>query len=245
MHRIVTLVSQGTESLEHHTGWEPPGGSGVYRRRLLLWRNFTNRRRRCKILLVLDGQAFFAFGQPESRQHWRAEERLKKCSSPLVVCAIPASQKRYEEYVGWSLEPGHYSPSGARHAQFLVEAVLPYLTTYFPRAELSGLIGSSAGGVAALYAGWSNPSVYPALACLSAGRHYFRELLNRFEGLPAPRVYLSCGDRGMDRGFVQENKFFANRLKARGCEVTLHLHQGEHCETVWGRRIPSLLNHFL
>lgn len=229
--------------LERHTGWERPGGTGVYRRRLMLWRNFTHSRRKANLLVFLDGQNLFETAHRGPTPHWVGEKHFAACQEPLLVCAVPASRRRYPEYVGWSEE--HYHPAGAAHADFLVHAVLPYLLTLYPNLRLRALVGASAGGVAALYTGWSYPELFPGVACLSAGRHYFQELLDRFPGLPAPCLYLSCGNRGMDAGFVEENRRFARSLEQRGAQVRLRLHQGDHSEPVWSRRLPDLLSYFL
>lgn len=230
-------------TLERHTEWEPKGGTGVYRRRLLLWKNFSRPNRRAHLLLFLDGQNLFQTGHVGNNPHWAAEKYLWKCQEPLLVVAIPASRRRYPEYVGWSQE--HYDHAGERHADFLVHSVLPYLWSLYPNTRLRALVGASAGGVAALYTAWCYPKLFPGVGCLSAGRHYFTELLERFEGGPAPKVYLSCGNRGMDSGFQTANRELAHALKARNCEVRLRLHQGDHSEPVWSRRLPDLLDFFV
>ncbi len=246
MSLVTILKSAAGWRLEQHTKWEPPGGSGVYRRRLLVWSNVLDRRRCCRILVCLDGQNVFAFGKSLGEPHWSGEEQLSKYAPPnTVFCAFPASSRRYQEYVGWSLEPGHYSPSGERHAEAVMSSLLPYLLRRFPRGRVCGLLGASAGGVAALYTGWRFPGRLPAVACLSAGRHYFGELLTRSPGLPSERIFLSCGDSGMDREFVEQNRWFAKKLRQRGAEVDLVLHRGEHTESVWGRRLPRLLERLL
>lgn len=231
--------------IERHTDWEPQGGSGVYRRRLVVWRNFARSNRHCRLLLFLDGQNLFETAHDGPIPHWSAERHLSQIDEPLLVVAVPASRRRYPEYVGWSEEPGHYSSAGASHADFLVHSVLPYLYANYPNAKLRGLIGASAGGVAALYTGWCYPEVFPGIGCLSAGRHYFDELLDRFEGLPSPKVYLSCGNRGMDIDFIEQNRKFAADLRKRGAEIQLRLHQGDHSEPVWSRRLPDLLKFLL
>lgn len=243
MSRIAIFPDQGLGHLEQHSNWEPLGGSGVYRRRLTLWRNFTNPRRHCQLLLFLDGQNTFQIGHQGSNPSWSAEHHLIKYPRPLLAVAIPASHRRYPEYVGWSRE--HYSPSAAKHARLLASFIVPYILSLYPRAQLQGLIGASAGGVAALYAGWTHPCLYPGIACLSAGRHYFRELLETFTGVPAPKVYLSCGNKGMDLDFQSANQEFAQALRRRGADLRLRMHQGDHSEPVWNRRLPDILKTFL
>jgi len=243
---IYTYPDEDLGYLERHSQWEPEGGTGVYRRSLFVWKNFTQRWTPCDLLLFLDGQHLFgAARESEKAPTWHAEKKLANWEYPLVVVGIPASRRRYPEYIGWSNEPGHYSSSGERHAAFLVDFVVPYLKSLYPRARLKGLIGASAGGVAALYTGWLYPRAFPTIGCLSAGRHYFPELLERFERRPARNIYLSCGDRGMDREFIHQNKWFAAEMKARGANVRARWHRGDHSERVWGRRLPDLLNFFL
>lgn len=243
MSTIYAYPDEDLGYLERHTQWEPEGGTGVYRRSLLFWKNFTRRSTPCDLLLFLDGQHLFdAWRSSERAPCWNAEKKLSKWEEPLLVVGIPASKRRYPEYIGWSTEPGHYSSSGDRHAIFLIDFVIPYIKSLYPRARIKGLIGASAGGVAALYTGWLYPRAFPTIACLSAGRHYFSELLDQFERRPARRIYLSCGNRGMDRDFLIQNKRFAAALKARGAEVRSRWHQGDHSEKVWGRRLPDLLD---
>lgn len=241
-HKVFTYPEYEGEILEKHSGWEPEGGTGVYRRSLFLWRNFRPRWTSCDLLIFLDGQNLFESTQTFDRLHWSGEQQFGKWEGPLLVVGVPASKRRYPEYIGWSQEPGHYSRSGDKHAAFLVDYVVPYLKACFPRARLRGLIGASAGGVAALYTGWRYPKVFPTIGCLSAGRHYFAELLEMFDGVPAKKIYLSCGDRGMDREFLPESKLFAAALKARKkADILCRWHRGDHSEPVWSRRIPDIL----
>lgn len=245
MSRVYVVSESEKSTLERHTTWEREGGTGVYRRRLLVWRNFHRKYEPCDLLLFLDGQNLFSGDSQVQGRHWSAESRLENYDSPLLVVAVPASKRRYPEYIGWSQAPGHFSDSGERHALFLTQDVLNYARALHPRARLRGVVGASAGGVAALYAAWRCPGKIPAVACLSAGRHYFSELLDSFEGIPCPRVYLSCASRGMDAGFREQNREFAKRLRKRGAQVLLRLHQGDHSESTWGRRVPDVLRFLL
>lgn len=241
--QLLNKSEQGT--LERHTAWEPAGGSGVYRRGLLVWRNFHRKYEPCDVLVFLDGQNLFLETAAGAPQAWAAASRFSRRDEALLVVAVPATRKRYQEYVGWSHAPGHYSASGQAHAHFLTHELLDYIRLLHPRSRLKGLAGASAGGVAALYAAWMNPGKFPAVACLSAGRHYFDELLESFPGVPAPRTYLSCASRGMDAGFRAQNQRFAKTLRRRGGDVLLRLHRGDHSERTWGRRLPDLLRFFL
>ncbi len=242
---VVTITSYPAVEhglLEKHGNWEPPGGTGVYRRSLYFWRNFTGRWTPCDLLLFLDGQNLFRTPQKEGLPHWNGEYHFANWHQPLLVVGVPASRRRYPEYIGWSQEPGHYSPSGQKHAEFLAKHLLPYFKGWYPKARLRGLVGASAGGVAALYAGWMFPKTFPAICCLSAGRHYFDELLTIFEGCPSKRLYISCGNSGMDRDFLPQSKYFAAQiLKRRPEELLCRWHPGDHSEPVWSKRLQDIL----
>ena len=246
MSRIYTYPEAEEGVLEKHSLWEPPGGSGVYRRSLWFWKNFASDDTVCDLLIFLDGQNLFKAASLGRRRHWNAERHFAQRHHPLLVVGVPASVRRYPEYIGWSREPGHFSISAQKHAYFLVHFLLPYVRDLYPRSQIKGLIGASAGGVAALYTAWSFPRVFPAVGCLSAGRHYFSELLELYEGMPAQKLYLSCGDTGMDAELLPSSKKFAKLLRARkGLDLRTCWHRGKHSEVVWSRRLPDLLDFFL
>ena len=244
MTQIKQIETRGLGILERHTQWGAPRSTGLYNRRLLVWKNFQGKTSSCQVLVVLDGQNLFRNGPEQQFASWDGEDCFSMATEPLLVVAVPASRRRYQEYVGWSREPGHYSISGEKHAEFLVGSVLNYIERSYPESRLAGMIGASAGGVAALYTAWRYPHLFPALACLSAGRHYFQELLALFPKIPSQRIYLSCGDQGMDCEFILANAQFTQSLLARGGQVRLELHSGDHSETTWSARLPKVLRYF-
>lgn len=228
--------------------------TGLVRRRLLVYLPpGYSRRLRYPVIYFLDGQNVFDL--PGAREGgWkmeRAMERLlrQEVIGPAIMVAVCNSRFRMREYVGWSEEPGHFHPNGALHARYLVETVKPYVESlYSTRSRWTdhSLVGASAGGVAALYTAWSHPAVFYSVGCLSAGRHYFRELLQRFaDDEPTFRLFLSCGDRGMDRAFRRATMVFYRAMKRRGVEVSRRLHGGDHSERTWARVAPYLLRFLL
>lgn len=233
---VKTLDCQAEGTLETHFGFEE-GPTGVLRRRLWVYRP-AGFRRGGPVVFFLDGQN--AFGE----RGWRAERAADRCPVKCLLVGVSNSSRRYPEYIGWSQEDGHTDPVAERHADYLVDTVVPYIQDVYRTGKRRALAGASAGGVAALYTGWTRPKVFSTIGSFSAGRHYYDELLERFPEKPPFRLYLSCGDQGLDREFRPQTAEFARHLKARGTEMRLRLHKGSHHETTWARRIPDFLNFF-
>lgn len=243
----------GQGQVFQHFGFER-GATGLVRRKLLVYvPPGYSLRRRYPVIYCLDGQNVFDL--PEAREGgWkldRALERLirQQAVPPAILVGVCHSRYRMREYVGWSQEPGHYHSNGDLHARYLVDTVKPFVeSTYRTRSRLRAhsLVGASAGGVAALYTAWAHPGAFASVACMSAGRHYFRELLRRFDDQsPTFRLFLSCGDRGMDRAFRRATMVFYRAMRARGIQVGKRLHKGDHSERTWSRVAPWLLRFLL
>lgn len=237
------LSHSGQGILEAHYGFETEA-PGILRRRIYVYQNRFDRRRKLPLVIALDGQHLFEATAP--MVSWRAESTCDNRKRPFLLVGFPSSTQRYPEYIGWSKKEGHTYPAAQAFRYYLVEQLLPYLAEYYRiDHDRVYLMGASAGGVAALYSAWRHPEVFDAVACLSAGRHYYLELLRTFKEPPPFRLYLSCGDRGMDRGFRPQTRNFARALTKRGAKVRLRLHSGDHSERTWARRLPGVLDFFL
>ncbi len=237
------LSHSGQGTLESHYGFERKA-PGILRRRVYVYQNRIDRRRKLPLVIVLDGQHLFEATAP--MVSWRAERACDARQTPFLLVGFPSSTQRYPEYIGWSQKEGHTFEAAQNFRIYLVKHLLPYLKKrYRVDPERVYLLGASAGGVAALYCAWRHPGVFEAVGCLSAGRHYYPELLRTFKKAPPFRLYLSCGDRGMDRGFRSQTRNFAKALTKRGADVRLKLHAGDHSERTWSRRLPRVLDFFL
>ncbi len=234
-----------------HYGFEA-GPTGVRRRRLLVYlpSNYSPRRRQ-RILYLLDGQN--AFDLPEAAGGgWHAETVLEELLAareipPTVLVGVCHSNRRYAEYLGWTVEHPDYpsDPAAERFSSYLVNVVRPYVHTLVkPHSDL--LVGCSAGGVAALYTAFSYPQIYDGVASLSAGRGFYRILLDELipEKLPFP-VFLSCGGKGMDKEFEEETAFLAQALDERGSCQFVYDHRSGHHERAWSRVLPDAFRFLL
>lgn len=210
------------------------------------------RGRKHPLLLVLDGQN--AFGHDSARD-WKLIDTVDRLSArgaitPPIVVGVSHGTNRLREYIGWSKEPGHRFAAGDHHHHFLVDHLIPFLKAHYPvrlRPRSSVILGASAGGVAALYTAFENSENFAGVGLLSAGRHYLGELLERFPNGPLsiPKIYVSCGDRGMDEELLPAARDFAHRAKSKGGEVRFRLRKGAyHVESAWTKVLPDALSYF-
>lgn len=234
-----------------HYGFEV-GSPGVRRRRIYVYQPvdyFEHPRRRFPVLYVLDGQNVLDQSQERAWKLTFAVEKLAQKAAirtPLVV-GIPHSSARLAEYVGWSHEPNHYHPAGDKHRSYVVDQVVPCIERNYRTSKRDRVIaGASAAGVAALYVGLSHPDIFPGVGVFSAGRHYFHELAERFFPTSAPKckIFLSCGDRGMDEELCPYSKAFASRLRHQHAEFRYRHRPGaSHHERFWTAVLPDFLKY--
>lgn len=240
----------GEGALWAHYGFEN-GPSGLRRRRVLVYLPpGYNESRRYPVLYLLDGQN--VFDQPNARGGgWKinlAMDRLlaEKAIRPGILVAVCHSDQRLREYCGWSEDEAYEHRLGELHADYLVETIKPFIDRNYPtrpgRAN-TAIAGASAGGVAALYAALRHPRTYGRVGCMSAGRHFFRELLDKFPRLPTNlSIFLSCGTEGMDTEFLRLNRSFRQALVRRGVSTELRVGRDEaHDESAWSRMVYHLL----
>ncbi len=244
------VPTRGQGSLWAHYGFETEP-SGLRRRRLLVYLPPGYREtRRYPVLYLLDGQNVFDL-ETARGGGWRInlamdELLARKAIRPAILVAVCHSDQRLREYCGWSEDADYEHRLGDLHADYLVEQVKPFIDGNYPTRSgraFTSIAGASAGGVAALYAALKHPRVYSRVGCMSAGRHFFRELLDRF---PSPSshlsVFLSCGTEGMDTEFLPLNRSFRQSLVRRGLATELRVGRDEaHDEGAWSRMVFWLL----
>ena len=233
------------------------GTPGVRRRRIYVYlpqAYADHPKRRFPVLRLLDGQ--HTMDLPGSvGGGWKvnlALERLaeKGLIDPPLLVAIGNSGMRLREYMGWSDEPDHHHPSGEKHCDYVVSQVIPFIESHYRvsrRVRNRFIAGASAGGVAALYLALSHPKVFYGVGSISAGRHFFAELARRFiiSGASTPRLFLSCGTRGMDEELNPHNREFAGHLKEVGVDfVYVERERASHNERCWAAVVPEMLQFF-
>jgi len=222
------------------------------------------------LLVALDGQNMAA---------WRLEVALAALATkdqravPLVV-AIPAGADRIEEY-GLAGTPD-YAGRGRKAAEFqrvVIEVVLPAVRARYHLAAdpaLTGIMGSSLGGLAAFDLAWRHPGVF-GLAGVFSGSIWWRadnsspapqqgsRLAHRLvRATPRPpsglRLWFSIGTKEEkdDRDgngvidAVQDTAELVAEMELRGFHrgpdlTYVEVAGGEHNEAAWARVLPAFL----
>ena len=162
---------------------------------------------------------------------------------PPLIAVMVQSPDRLNEYAG-----------NDRHAQFLAEDLLPFMTHSYPlidKPQARCVMGASFGGVASLHAAWRYPEQFGALLLQSGsfafsdlGRHKrgpvfdpVVEFMNAFRAdttAPAERIFMSCG---MYESLIYENRSLVPHLQQKGVEVRFEEARDAHNWENWRDRL--------
>ncbi|MEW6279096.1 MAG: alpha/beta hydrolase-fold protein [Candidatus Eremiobacterota bacterium] len=203
--------------------------------------------RRYPVLYVHDGQNIFEIGPFGSWHAARAVEEVTRRGEvrEMIVVGVDNTPNRLKDYI---------SPDdGGRadlYARFLLEELMPlvnekYRTLTGP--SHTGTLGSSAGGVAAMYLGWEHSSVFGRVGAMS-GSWWLRNFPARVgrEARRDLRIYLDSGDSGGSfRDGVSLTLSLRDALIGRyslGRDLQ-HIigHRHRHNEAAWAARLPGAL----
>lgn len=199
------------------------------------------------VLYVQDGQNIFergAFGT------WAAHHKLDRLTArgeieELIVVAVDHGVGRYEDYV---------PPEDGGHAQlygdFLVNELKPWVDERYRTLrgpQNTAIMGSSLGGLAALYVAWNHSDVIGKVASLS-GSWWLRRWRDRLQGDTKRRLrlYLDSGDSGPANDCVQHTyalRQILGQLGYRAGEDLLYrvAQRQTHTEAAWGERVVHAL----
>jgi predicted alpha/beta superfamily hydrolase len=204
--------------------------------------------RRYPVLYLLDGQNIFERGEFGS---WNAQPNLDRLISrglieEVIVVAIDHGRDRFADYV-----PREDGGAADRHARFMTQELKPWIDRNY--RTLTGpsdtaVMGSSLGGVAALYLGWDYFHVFGKVACLS-GSWWLKGFQGRMMGQHKRpiRCYIDSGDSGPYNDCIQHTLALKDGLESRmgytnGADM-LHVvgHEHSHTESAWGQRMIHAL----
>ncbi len=203
--------------------------------------------RRYPVLYLHDGQNVFEVGPFGSWHATRAvEETARRAEArELIVVGVDNTPNRLRDYI---------SPDdGGRadlYASFLIQELMPLINEKYrtlPGPANTGTLGSSAGGVAALYLAWEHPEVFGKVGAMS-GSWWLRNFPARVaqDKRRDLRIYLDSGDSGGTfRDGVSLTLSLRDSLIGRyslGRDLQ-HLigHRHRHNEAAWGARMAGAL----
>lgn len=200
--------------------------------------------RRYPLLIVHDGADYLSF----AALNVVLDNLIHALEIPPLIAALIQSPDRLTEY-----------GADDRHARFLSEELLPFMSANYPlinEPRARGIMGASFGGVAALHAAWRNPGQFGRLLLQSGsfafsdiGRHQRGPVfdpvvgfMNEFReqpGNPADRIYMSCG---IYESLIYENRSLVPRLQAQGIDVRFEEARDAHNWENWRDRLRNGLS---
>lgn len=222
-------------------------------------------KRRYPVLYFMDGQNVFDEKTSYLGVKWAADEALEALAKDgieaIAVAVWNHGDDRMDEYNPWrsSLKwRGASQPVGGKgdaYLAWLVGTVKPLIDRSFPTRldrAATGIIGSSMGGLIALYALFGQSAVFGLAGVMSPAVHWsdYRvvTLINE-SALPPTRIHLDMGWREW-RGATRDVRKVRDALIERGFVLDRDLHYAEernarHNEAAWARRLPDALRFLL
>ena len=153
---------------------------------------------RYPVLYMHDGQNVFDAATSFIGLEWEADETATRLIAqggmePVIIVAVANTSDRTLEYA----PPSGQSGGGDAYGRFLVEELKPFIDrTYRTRPEVTGLAGSSLGGLITLYLGLEYPGTFTRLGLISPAVFWNEgEIFRRLETAPKPeaRIWLDVG----------------------------------------------------
>jgi predicted alpha/beta superfamily hydrolase/ketosteroid isomerase-like protein len=199
--------------------------------------------RRYPVLYMHDGQNVFDPATAFAGIDWQVDETATRLIAegrldPLVVVAVNNTQDRMVEYLD--------NERGYRYVDFLADELKPFIDATYrtrPERESTGVMGSSAGGLASLLAAWRRPEVFGLAGLLSP---YIpldtHEVLARDGWRERPvRLYVDNGSDELDSRLQPMIDQLLRTLRRqgfrRGRDLTWYLDAGApHNESAWAAR---------
>jgi predicted alpha/beta superfamily hydrolase len=211
------------------------------------------------VLYLQDGQNLF---DPATSfipgQHWRLREAADALVSahriepPILVGIENAGVHRINEYTPTRDEKRAAGGEAASYGKMLVEELIPLIHERYRAAttpELTGIGGSSLGGLVSLYVGLCHPDVFGHIAAMSPSAwwdsHAIMASIDAYEHVTRPRIWLDIGGREGEEA-VRDARHLRDRLIAKGWHAPETLRyveerHAEHSELAWAKRAPKML----
>jgi predicted alpha/beta superfamily hydrolase len=233
-----------------------------YRRDLVVYLppDYHSDERRYPVLYLHDGQNLF---DPETAyvrgMDWKVDEtaesliRAGEIEALIIVGVFNTGEHRIEEYT-----PTRDRKLGGGHAELygrmLVEELKPFIDAGYrtlPDAHNTGLGGSSLGGLATLYLGFTHPEVFGKLAVLSPSVWWdnkaILKIIRATEPKPRLKIWLSMGTDESKSGLRDANSL-RDALVVKGWREGDDLNYevipgGKHEEAAWAERVGEVLRY--
>jgi predicted alpha/beta superfamily hydrolase len=201
---------------------------------------------------LFDGATSFVPGMDWHVGHTADDFILTGAVQPLIIVGIyNVGKVRIHEYTP-TKAPRLGGGRADRYAKFLIQEVMPFIQREYralPDPRVTGMGGSSLGGLVSLYLGLKHPRIFGRLAALSPSVWWNQRVILRFAAAapvePRPRIWLDIGTKEGPR-IVQEVEQFRDVLLQKGWQLGRDLHYAriegaEHNEAAWAQRVGPFL----
>lgn len=217
--------------------------------RVLLPADYHTSERRYPVIYALDGQNLFEAKTAYGGRHWKIPETMSKLPKRLqsiVVGIDNAGTDRIREYAPY--QRGRKGGGGPTHLHFIIETLKPEVDASFrtmQQAESTAIVGSSMGGLLALYAGLRFGEVFGKVGALSPSLWFNPQVLQFAENGTGPRskCYVA-GSRTessrMELGLQHAYRSLRNGGFSDGQIRVVIRDRGKHNEVFWGREFPKM-----
>jgi len=221
--------------------------------------------RRYPVLYVNDGQNLFDAETAFAGVDWGMDETLEflihnKLMKEIITVAIYNTPNRTDEYTHIP-DPEEGGGKAEYYAAFLINELKPFMDRRYKTSRNSdetGILGSSFGGLNALYIGWNYPDVFSIVGAISPSlwwaEHDIIKLI-AFSNQPygPSKIWLDMGTEEDDEedeeeiyNNIEQARILYNVLLSKGYTPGENLFYFEdegatHDEWAWGNRIDSVL----
>jgi len=214
--------------------------------------------RRFPVLYMQDGQNLFDGATSfVPGMDWHVGDTaddfiLTGAVQPLIIVGIyNVGKVRTHEYTPTKV-PRLGGGRADRYAKFLVQEVMPFIQREYrvlTDARMTGIGGSSLGGLLSLYLGLKHPQIFGRVAALSPSAWWDQLFIHRFAKdapvEPRPRIWLDIGTKEGPR-IVHEVEEFRDILVQKGWQLGKDLQYqriegAEHNEAAWAERVGPFL----
>jgi len=146
---------------------------------------------------------------------------------------------------------------GDQYLDFLYDQVVPFVDNEYrieTGVENLAMLGSSLGGLISCYAGWTRPTIWGKVGCMSSSFWWNNEdFTNVIMNTSIPQypltVYLDSGTSGEGNDDMTQTITVRNHMENLGFEINRDLFYyldegGQHNEYYWGRRFHVPMSDF-
>jgi predicted alpha/beta superfamily hydrolase len=222
--------------------------------------------RRFPVLYMQDGQNVFAHPESAREQTWAANHAIETVayegrSEPWIIVGVDHGPERLSDYSPWDEPALGVRGRGPETLRYLTDELKPWIDRTYrtkPEGQQTAIMGSSLGGLFAIYAGLARGDVFGRVGAVSPTMLWsVGELEKRWSKHAGrwSRLYLDAGTSegifapGLPMDYAGAVHRFAKHLEGVGYqpwELKLVIEQnGTHDEGSWARRLPEIMRWLL